>query len=82
MVSTHLMKLLTTCFFTKADLLCPKVLIHKQDAEIKPECLTDLEVILVTKMFMQSFLHRLKYALVLRISRFAVSHCVEKWMPM
>ena len=68
-------------FFTKADLSCPKLLIHKQDAKIKPEWFTYLEQILVTKMLMQSFPHRLKRALVLRISRFVVSHCTEKWMP-
>ena len=69
-------------FFKNFELSCPKIKIENRELKIQPACLIELEQILIANFFMQSFPHRLKYSLILNISRQSVSICIEKWLTL
>lgn len=69
-------------FFQNVKIEFPSIFCDKNKICIKPTYLTDIEQILIAKMFMQSFTHRTKCSLVVNISRQCVSYAAKKWSPM
>ena len=69
-------------FFDDVKLEHQKVVIKSNKIEIKPSYLTDLEQLLIAKLFTHHNPHRTKLALNLDISRQAISHQIKKWLPL
>ena len=70
-----------TNFFADSSMEFPRNELSDNKICIKSNNLSDVEQILIVKMFLQSFPHRQKCSMLLSISRQVVTKCINRWMP-